>query len=91
MESQYFSVVLGGLSMRNRVLLAATALATALLAIAAVSASGQSGSSTASAKSPDLSAIPLIPRATLFGNPVRAAGQIRLTESSSPSSPRVMA
>jgi len=31
---------------------------------------------TPSAKAPDLSAFPLIPRANLFGNPVRAGGQI---------------
>ncbi len=45
--------------------------------IAAIAVPAFSQPKTApSAKAPDLSAVPLIPRATLFGNPVRAGGQI---------------
>ena len=43
-----------------------------LIAALATPASSQ----TASATAPDLSKVPLIPRADLFGNPVRAGGQI---------------
>ncbi len=47
----------------------------ALIAALAVPAFSQPKDAP-SAKAPDLSAVPLIPRATLFGNPVRAGGQI---------------
>ena len=42
----------------------------------AVPAASQPATASPSAAVPDLSAVPLIPRATLFGNPVRAGGQI---------------
>ena len=52
-------------------------LATAPLAfVAAATALAQPTAPAPSAQAPDLSKVPLIPRATLFGNPVRAAGQI---------------
>ena len=52
-------------------------LAAAPLAfVAAASALAQPTAPAPSAQAPDLSKVPLIPRATLFGNPVRSAGQI---------------
>jgi dipeptidyl aminopeptidase/acylaminoacyl peptidase len=52
-------------------------LAAAPLALAAlIPAQSQPTPSTRTATVPDLSKVPLIPRATLFGNPVRAGGQI---------------
>jgi len=45
-------------------------------ATAAAAAFAQPAASASSAQAPDLSKVALIPRATLFGNPVRAAGQI---------------
>ena len=45
-------------------------------ATAAAAAFAQPAASAPSAQAPDLSKVALIPRATLFGNPVRAAGQI---------------
>ena len=47
-----------------------------VLAAIAVPAASQPATKATSAQVPDLSAVPLIPRATLFGNPVRAGGQI---------------
>ncbi|MCY7397409.1 MAG: S9 family peptidase [Sphingomonas bacterium] len=52
-------------------------LAAAPLALAAAApALAQSAATVASAQVPDLSKVALIPRAALFGNPVRASGQI---------------
>ena len=46
------------------------------LALVAATTPAQTQAPATSAQVPDLSRIALIPRATLFGNPVRAAGQI---------------
>ena len=53
----------------------ATLAASAALAIAAA-ASPASLSAAPSAAAPDLSAVPLIPRSSLFGNPVKSQGRI---------------
>jgi len=52
----------------------ATLAASAAIVIAATAASGVAAAPTAAA--PDLSAVPLIPRASLFGNPVKSQGRI---------------
>ena len=59
---------------RSKVCLYLAAATLPLVLSAALAAQPTAGAS--SAKVPDLSKVPLIPRATLFGNPVRAAGQI---------------
>ena len=51
-------------------------VSTLVLVAAAVPAIAQSPAPAATAQAPDLSRVPLIPRATLFGNPVRSQGKI---------------
>jgi len=54
----------------------ATLAATAAIAIAAAAPLAPAVAAPPSAAAPDLSKVPLIPRTSLFGNPVRSAGKI---------------
>jgi dipeptidyl aminopeptidase/acylaminoacyl peptidase len=54
----------------------ATLAATAAIAIAAAAPLSPAVAALPSATAPDLSKVPLIPRTTLFGNPVKSSGKI---------------
>ena len=53
-----------------------TLAATAAIAIAAAAPLAPGLAAAPSATAPDLSKVPLIPRTSLFGNPVKSAGKI---------------